>query len=472
MNTPSNAKPRHPVLELLSRYAAIFRAAWAVRHQMAGPTRLMDEVAFLPAALSLQDTPVHPAPRRLAWLIIALFLIALIWAIFGRVDIVAVAPGRIIVSDRTKVIQPLETSVIRRIHVRDGDRVKAGQLLVELDPTMANADKANLAEQIEFASSEDIRTSSILDALLTGREPQLQAFKSPLIRSQLSAEWQDVRARLAKLDAESNRRRAEASTVTQSIAKIEAMLPMAQARENDFKQLVDQGYISSHATQDRTRDRVELERDLATQKARLSEAQLTVEESAQNKASYLAELTRNLQDRNALAASRLQQLKQDQSKVAQRERQTHLVAPVNGIVQQLAVHTDGGVVTEAQQIMVVVPTSAEIVAEVVIENKDIGFVSAGQTATVKLDTYLYTQYGAVSGAVDWLSSDAVVDEKRGAVFLAKLRLDSREMSIDGRKVRLAPGMALTAEIRTGNRRVIDYLLDVVKRSSSESLRER
>ena len=130
--------PRHPVLELLARYRAVFAAAWAHRHELAGPQRLGDEAAFLPAALSLQETPVHPAPRRLAGAIIALFVIALTWSIVGQVDIVAVAPGKIIVNERTKVVQPLERSVVQRILVRDGDHVQAGQPLVELDPTNAD----------------------------------------------------------------------------------------------------------------------------------------------------------------------------------------------------------------------------------------------------------------------------------------------------------------------------------------------
>ena len=140
--TPETKHSNHPVVDLLSRYRALLSAAWTHRTELAGPKRLADEMAFLPAALSLQDTPVHPAPRRFAFGIIALFSIALVWSIVGKVDIVAIAPGRIIVSERTKLIQPLEASVVRRVLVKDGDTVQAGQVLVELDTTMASADKS------------------------------------------------------------------------------------------------------------------------------------------------------------------------------------------------------------------------------------------------------------------------------------------------------------------------------------------
>lgn len=109
-NAAAPATSRYPASELLACYRAIFKAAWQHRHELAGPARLADEQAFLPVALSLQETPSNPAPRRIAFVLMALFLIALAWAILGKIDIVAVAPGRIIVSDRTKAIQPLERS--------------------------------------------------------------------------------------------------------------------------------------------------------------------------------------------------------------------------------------------------------------------------------------------------------------------------------------------------------------------------
>ena len=466
--------PRHPVVELLARYRAIMAAAWAARDELAGPRRLADEAAFLPAALSLQETPVHPAPRRLAAALMLLFVIAVLWAILGKVDIVAVAPGRIIVSDRTKLIQPLEASVVRRVLVKDGDRVQAGQVLVELDPTMANADQASVHEQLSAANSEAQRTAALLKALAAGTPAALRTeqVEGPANRVQLQAEWQDISARLARLDAEAARRKAEIATVRETIAKLEATVPMAQAREADLKKLVGEGFITSHATQDKTRERVELERDLATQRARLIETQSTLRESEQAKASFVAETQRTLQDRNANAASKAQQLAQDQTKATQRARQTQLTAPVAGTIQQLAVHSVGGVVTSAQPLMIVVPDSAQVTAEVSVANLDIGFVNAGQQAEVKLETFPFTKYGTVPATVELVTADAVTDEKKGSYYPATLRLARRDMTIDGKRVPLSPGMNITAEIKTGERRVIEFLLSPIQRAGSESLRER
>jgi len=479
---------RHPALELLARYRAVLAAAWRHRTELAGPSRLADEIAFLPAALSLQDTPVHPAPRRLAWGLMLLFVLALMWSVVGQVDIVAVAPGRVIVGGRTKVIQPLEASVVKKVLVKDGDQVKAGQVLVELDATMATADKASVQEQLKAAISEELRTRWLLELLSKQKQlAQVQralqddsvqktdmgtGFDHAATEAQLMAEWQDISAKLAKLDADTALRQAEIATVQASIAKLEATVPMARTREDDFKKLVGEGFISSHATQDKTRERVELERDLTTQRARLEEALLTFRETEQTKASFQAETRRSLNDRHAQAATKHQQLNADDRKADQRERLTQLTAPVAGVIQQLAIHSVGGVVTSAQPLMIVVPDSATVTAEVSIANQDIGFVNAGQMAEVKLETFPYTKYGTVPARVDVVTADAVTDEKKGSYYPAILTLQAKDMLIDGKRVNLSPGMNITAEIKTGRRRIIEFLMSPVQRTGSESLRER
>jgi hemolysin D len=517
MNTPATPQsaapaPRHPAVELLARYKAIFGAAWAMRHQLAGPQRMADEAAFLPAALSLESTPVHPAPRRLAFAIVALFLIALAWACLGQVDIVAVAQGRIVISERTKLIQPLERSVVQRVLVKDGDRVVAGQPLIELDPTTASADKTNIDEQLKATITELLRSRQLLKLLSKSeqathisRRPdadgvniaasfelprhwtaQERATSLAQIQSQTQAEWADISAKLTKLGSETARRQAEIATVRETVAKLEATVPLARQREDDLKKLADQGFVASHTGQDRTRERIELERDLATQRARLAEGQATLAESHNARAAYLMETRRTLRDREAQADLKRQQATQEQAKATQREKLTTLTAPVAGVVQQLAVHSVGGVVTEAQALMVIVPEAgdganggAPITAEVTLENKDIGFVEPGQVAEIKLETFPYTRYGTVAATVQRVTADAVLRDKRSegggpetAVFPAILALGATHINIDGKQIRLSPGLALTAEIKTGKRRVIEYLLSPIQRAGQESLRER
>lgn len=500
-----------------------------------------DELAFLPAALSLQHTPVHPAPRWIALLLIGLFASAVAWACIGEVDIVAVAPGRIIVAERSKTIQPLERSVVQRIRVRDGDHVRVGQPLVELDATIVEADRASALDLMRAAQSELARTDALrrsLDAsggvlaplretegtLRAGRRnaaqpgqqgevapagpgtstgtaglpmqahqtsqpssvgwaeqtwlgglPAWTAAERAAAQSQLVAEWDDIRARLHRWTAQVQQRRAEVATHRELLAKLESTLPLVQQREQDVQALARQGFIAFHAGQDRTRERIEMERDLQTQRARLQEAMAALAETQSGMGAFVAETRRALSERHAQAALRLQQALQDHAKARQRAQLTILRAPVAGIVQQLAVHTVGGVVTEAQPLLVIVPDDAvngQPVAEVVLENKDIGFVRAGQSAELKFETFLFTRYGTVAATVQQVTADAVNDERRGAIFPARLALSRDVIDVDGKPIRLTPGMNVTAEIKTGQRRVIEYLLSPIQKAGGESLRER
>lgn len=503
-DTQNKATPeRHPVLSLVSHYRQVFQTAWQHRHELAGPARMADEAAFLPAAMSLQATPPHPAPRRALWAIMALFTIALLWACIGQVDIVAVAPGRIVVSEGTKLIQPLEASVIKAIHVKNGAQVKAGQVLIELDPTTAQADHSRVGQERSAALSESWRTQALLEALRRGfrkKQPtlpeealsegsELNNSEKRMIDDQLETEWQDILAQREKLEADISMRQAELNTVREQIAKLDATLPIAKKRESDFWSLQSQGFVSQHAGQDRSQLRIEMERDLATQQSRLYEVKAAITQAQLALVAWHAETQHNLNERHAKADLQVRSLHAESLKTGQREKLTNLTAPVDGTVQQLAVYTSGGVVTPAQVLMVVVPQQAQVTAEVTLENKDIGFVNVGQDAEIKLETFPFTRHGTVPAKVTTITADAVMQapgktaaqqdkegEKApppgGAVFPATLTLAQHTINVDGTPIRLTPGMNMTAEIKTGKRRVIEYLLSPVQSYAKESLRER
>ena len=476
----------HPLRHLVQRYGSVLRHAWRQRAALASPPLRDTEAAFLPAALSLQHTPVHPLPRRTAWALMGLCACALAWACASSVDIVAVASGRIVVRDHTKTIQPLERSVVRRVLVRDGDRVQAGDALVELDATSADADTAAILQQLQAAQTDSLRAAALLQALHQGlpapvlpaadRSPEpWNAEEQQAARAQLDAEWADHQARLARLVAETRRRQAEVDTVRQMVAKLDTMLPLSRQREDDVRALAAQGFMASHTGQDRTRERIELERDLVTQRARLQEALAASQESEVGRDAYRAEFRHTQIERQTQARLRLQQARLELAKARRRASLATLTAPVSGTVQQLAVHTPGGVVTEAQALMVIVPDDAadpHLVAEVQLDNKDIGFVYSGQRAEVKLETFPFTRHGTVPATVQMVSADAVQDPRRGAVFPARLVLERPSIDINGQAVRLTPGMNLSAEIMTGRRRVIEFLLSPLQRTAQESLRER
>lgn len=471
--------------ELWHRQREVFAAAWAARRDLVGPARHAEEAAFLPAALALRDTPMHPAPRRTVAVLIALAAIALVWSLVGRVDIVAVASGKLVVSDRSKLVQPLERAVVHRVQVRDGEQVKAGQTLVELDPTAPAADRESLDEQRLAAAAERWRAERLLATLATldagggaavpasaDMPPEWPTARRDETQAMVRAEWADLRARLDRLDAEADRRRAERDTALAAATRLEAALPLAARREEDLRALAGEGFASTHSWEDRRRERVDLSGELETQQARSRETDAALNETRATRTALIAEVRQRWHTTREQAAARLAQIEAEHRKAGRREQLTRLVAPVDGTVQQLAIHTPGGIVTEAQALMVVVPEDAPVTAEVMLENKDIGFVRVGDAAAIKLEAFPFTRHGTLPATVTRVSPDAIDHEQLGPRFAVTLTLAARDIEIDGQRVPLRPGMALSAEVRTGSRRVIGFLLSPLERVRSESLQER
>lgn len=465
-------------LDLLGHYSRVFRHVWNLRASLDSPLRKSHEAEFLPAALSLQETPVHPAPRIVMGLIMLFAAIAVAWAVFGKIDIVASAQGKLIPDDRSKVVQPMETASVLAIHVRDGQRVAAGDLLIELDATQALADATRIGQDRLAARLEVARARALLASLESSRPPRL-AVPDPVDAVRLAAEQRqldgqhgELRAKLEQLDAEITRREAEARSTRELVEKLAQTLPIARQRAQDYKDLLEKNFVSRHGYLEREQARIEQERDLASQQAKLEEIRAALLESQRQRISLIAETRRATLDALSQAEQKMASLSQELVKAEDRGRLMRLTAPVNGTVQQLAVHTVGGVVTPAQPLLVIVPNDNPLEVEAYVENKDIGFVHAGQAAEVKVETFPFTKYGTLRGKLMQVSSDAIQDEKRGLVYAARVKLDKTTLEVDGKIVNLTPGMAVTAEIKTGKRRVIEYFLSPLMQYRDESLKER
>lgn len=466
--------------ELIERYRQAWRHSWQRRKSMDAPPRLNHEVHFLPAALALQEAPVHPAPRIIQWTIMAFAALALLWACVGEIDVVATATGKIVPSGKSKVIQPSEVAVVKAIHVYDGQTVKAGELLVELDTQITGADVQRLKTDLLAAQIDSARASSLLDAIEENREPASLATRIPQVAEsqQLSAQtwlrgqYLELQSALQQSDAEIAQRTAEIQAARAWVAKLQESLPIARQLAADYKRLLDKAYIAKHAYLEKEQQRLNQERELAVQQARVLELQAARQQAESRRQSVLAQTRRAMLDLLHESQQRAAGLQQELSKAEQRNRLMHLTAPVDGTVQQLAIHTAGGVVTEAQPLMVIVPSNQPVEVEALLENKDIGFVRPGQEVEVKVDTFTFTKYGVVHGTVQSISEDAIEDERLGLVYSTRIQLRENSILVGSQQVPLSPGMAIRAEVKTDKRKVIDYFLSPLQQYVDESLAER
>ena len=469
---------RHAFGELLRRYGAAFRNAWRHRAHMDPPRRLPHEAQFLPASLSLQETPVSPAPRVVMWLLIAFAAIALLWAIFGRLDVVATAHGKIVPNDRTKTIQPLENSTVQAIHVTDGQAVKAGDILIELDATTAQADKDRILGDLATARLEVARGEAMLVALDTAnavkliRPPGVDDARFEDAQRLLRGQIGEYTAKINRIGDEIARRDAELHFTQDVVHKLEKTAPIARQRATDFKRLLDKNFVSRHDYLELEQVRIEQEGDLVSQNSRLKEIEAALREARGHRLELQAETRRVALGSITDGQQKVAALSQELRKADTRSRLTRLTSPVDGTVQQLAAHTVGGVVMEGQPVMLIVPRDNPLEIEAFIENKDIGFVKPDQEAEVKIETFQYTKYGTIHAKVTSVSHDAINDEKRGLIYSTRVRMEQATIDVEGVQVSLSPGMAVSVEVKTNKRRVIEYFLSPLIRHTSESLRER
>jgi hemolysin D len=430
--------------------------------------------------------------------LVVLFLLALGWASIGTVDIVATAPGEIAPTGRSKVVQPLEIGVVRAIHVQDGQMVKAGDPLIELDTTNSQAEEDHLRSDLASAQLDVAR----LQAALANSDNPAPTFKAPagasatLVASQrqlLLSENAEQVAKIAALDRQRAQKEAERATASAEIAKIEALVPILQQQVDVRQTLMEHATGSKLSYLQVLQQLVDQQQQLLVQKSRYNEADASLAVIAQTRAQIGEEYRHRLLDDLTKAQAKAAGLQQDLVKASERNRLQLLTAPVDGVVQQLAVHTIGGVVTPAQPLLVVVPADNRLEIEARVSNQDIGFVEPGQEAEIKVETFNFTRYGLLHGRVLSISRDAIApgatddrsrDKAQGngsdsapsrsqePVYAARISLDRTQMMIEGKPVNLSPGMAVTAEIRTGQRRIISYLLSPLRAYRQDSLRER
>ncbi|QDX25063.1 HlyD family type I secretion periplasmic adaptor subunit [Sphingomonas suaedae] len=464
-------------MNAVSRHWEIVRGALADERERKRSVFRSDEAAFLPAALEIIETPVSPTGRITTWVLLGLLVFVISWLALGKIDVVASATGRLIPADSVKLIQPAEPGVVHAILVREGQYVRAGQALVELDPTISTAEAAQARKALETALLDAARGRAILSGLdghgfafvpPAGTPSQVVATQFALARAQL----ENIRA-----SAITHRAERDAAMSTLGEARVQAIkltetLPLLDEQIKANELLLAKGYVSKLKVIEMRRQRLAVarDRDIAIQTANKAAAQMAgargsvVQSEAEARARVLVDLVKAEAD----AKLRLEEL----SKATKRSSLQTLVSPVDGTVSQLAIHTLGGVVEATKPVMVIVPKGGRLVADVKILNRDVGFIEVGQSVAVKLEAFPFTRYGTLQGRIESLGSDAIEDEALGLVYPARISLDSPRSPVRHAKIKPNVGMRVTVDVRTGRRSILSYLISPIDQTAQEAGRER
>lgn len=435
------------------------------------------DAGFLPALLALEEAVPSPLPRRVLWLVVALVGLMLAWACVGTLDVVAVAEGRLVPKSQLRIVQPAEGGVMRELRVREGERVRAGQLLARMDVRAAEADAETVRNEIALRRLQLRR----IDAELAGRRLAAAADDPPAAFAQAEAQRearaQAQEAALAEQRTAIARARGEMQAAVETRAKLAGSLPVLEEQERAFERLAREGYAGKLMLAQRSRERLEAEQDLRAQEHRVEGARATIDQGERRIAQLVANYRSQLQGERGEAEAQLARLLQEQEKLGHRRQLAELRAPADGIVKDLATQTPGAVLAPGTVLMTLVPEGEALVAEVWLANHDAGLVSPGQPAKLKLASFPFQRYGMVEARVARVSADSTErpgDAGRGAGFAYRAQLEplAQDLRHGGTRHSLLPGMQLTAEIRLAERTVLEYLLSPVQKVASEAGRER
>lgn len=463
--------------ELLGTYREKWRASWAERALLERPPRRPDEAEFLPAALAVQDTPASPAAHWILRLIILATLLGLLAACLFEIDIVVSAPGTITPVGRVQAIQTLEAGVVRHVAVHEGQHVRAGEVLAELFSPGINTDAARLMAEHEAARTELARLDALAARLSPLHAPQAgssahQAAPTATGNTLLDAHLHEIMSKQARAEADIARRTAELVSASESLEKIRATLPRLETKVDDYRALEADGYVSRHALLDQQQQLADARADERILASRQHEARALLAEARQTLASTVAEARRGVFEQQRDARLRLSNTEQELAKYRERDALMVLRSPVDGEVSHLSAYTIGGVFPAAQTLMNVVPDSQRLEVEAIIENKDVGHLRTGQAATIKIESYPFTQYGTLKGSLSGLTATAAKDEKKGLVYSARISLPDTQSASHGWPGPLIAGMTAMVEVHIGTRRVISYFLSPLVGQLAEAIHER
>ena len=434
---------------------------------------------FLPAAEEIVETPAAPLGALVVWLVALLLIVAFAWSYFGRIDIVAVANGRISTKGSTKIIQPAISGVVTNINVHEGQRVKKGETLLALDKTTAEKDVATANQSLNTARVErDIlrrlavggNTDEIINkadlpdetkAMLrqfASSQTALSAARQQAVNGTISNYQQQLQFnQQAKNQLETN-----AQNLKNRKAEIEKQLPNA----NPVDKLRLQNELSNIDQRITSADSAVL-----GQNQQLLQSQSALTQAQNQSQTQTAETNSAFNNQIIASEKRIIELENNLVKARQVLAQTTIAAPVDGTVLSLTVKTIGGVVNAGQQLAQIVPEKVPLYVDAALDNQDVGFVKPGQRVVVKVATYPFQRYGYLEGTVENISPDAIHDDKKGLIYKAKIKLNDDKSSKQN-QLKLLPGMSVSAEITTGQRRIIEFFLDPLMTKADESLKVR
>ena len=428
---------------------------------------MRDAHEFKPLLVEIQERPVSRVGRGVFWAVTGLLVLGILLAVILRVDVVVSARGRFVPEADLKIMSPFETGVVRKIHVREGQFVHRGDPLIELDPSLEEADIRETEKTLRLLSFSAGR----IRALLEGREfhpPEA----SPEARSQerlFIAQREYYRSRISQFDKRLRQLRERDTFLRGEIQRLEETLALLKEEERRYRALFSAGALPENRYREKVRERIATERTLAGRRNELTQTRLEIRKLSDERKNFHTEFRSRLLEELKEVLAQEHRLRAEWEKRRLERRRRLITSPVDGYVYLLGVKTRGSTVTSGQALVSLVPVGSPLLARVMVSNRDAGLVKVGQRCRIKVEAYDYYRYGTLPCRVERISPFSLEEEKREG-FITEVRPERLELrDREGRAFRVRPGMSVNVDIRVGQRRIIQLFLSPIFRGFKEGV---
>ena len=420
---------------------------------------------FKPLLIEIEDKPLNPLGRIILYLVLAIMVFGTAWLILAKVDVVVSAQGKVIPSGEIKILKPLESGVVSKIFVKESDKVKKGDILIQIDPTVTDASLSSKQDDLAVIDSDIALLEALISESNLSKDElnKLNSSQLSLYNSQkqiLASTYESNKAKLnsAKLDIKANE---------SEVNRLSLLLNKEEEAKTRLQKVID--LIAKKEYEEVSKNIINLkeQRDIALY--RLKESNKKLEEIIEENQKAIKTIKSSWIETSLNKEKEKRELSAQINAILFSNKTQQIKSPVDGFVGKLLIHTEGGVVSPNDNLISIVPSDAPLIIKANVLNKDIGFLKLGQEVAVKIDTFSFQKYGLLHGNIIEISKDAIEDEKLGLIYEIKIKPKSLDIKVDGETKQLEIGMSVIAEVKTGKRRVIELFIYPIIKYMDEGL---
>ena len=420
---------------------------------------------FKPLLIEIEDKPLNPLGRIILYLVLAIMVFGTAWLILAKVDVVVSAQGKVIPSGEIKILKPLESGVVSKIFVKESDKVKKGDILIQIDPTVTDASLSSKQDDLAVIDSDIVLLEALISESNLSKDElnKLNSFQISLYNNQkqiLASTYESNKAKLnsAKLDIKANE---------SEVNRLSLLLNKEEEAKARLQKVLD--LIAKKEYEDVSKNVINLkeQRDIALY--RLKESNKKLEEIIEENQKAIKTIKSDWIETSLSKEKEKRELRAQINAILFSNKTQQIKSPVDGFVGKLLIHTEGGVVSPNDNLIFIVPSDAPLIIKASVLNKDIGFLKLGQEVAVKIDTFSFQKYGLLQGNIIEISKDAIEDERLGLIYEIKIKPKSLDIKVEGEIKQLEIGMSVIAEVKTGKRRVRELFIYPIIKYMDEGL---